>query len=331
MDTAEAGSSGRDHKVVIGIDGGGSFTRALAADLSGRVLAYAETGPASPDKSHDAEQNVRQAILEVLSRAGKRPAEVAALVAGIAGLNRPEDQVWAERFTAVPGLNGVRIHVNDAAVAHAGALGSRPGIIAIAGTGSAVYGVTPGGRPHFNTDFHHYARAAARHLAQDAVFLLLAGEAAPDDAPLLSAVLRYWEQPDLAGLRELGARGFDPDPFTCSRRFAELAPRVTEAAGRGEPLALRVCSQAAETLATGIRLVGACFPDGPVSVALIGAVARSPVVTEALRLRLEEGRGGYQLVEPQHSCAEGAVLMALRAAGVPLTGEVLGALQRDVG
>jgi N-acetylglucosamine kinase-like BadF-type ATPase len=76
-------------------------------------------------------------------------------VAGFAGLDAPEDQEWADRFTAVPGLVCPRLSVNDAVIAHAGALRSLPGIIAISGTGPIVFGVTPDVRQIRNYDFGH--------------------------------------------------------------------------------------------------------------------------------------------------------------------------------
>jgi len=135
-----------DRRIVLGIDGGGTTTRAVAVDLTGRTLAWVQAGSASPGKTPHARENVRQAIQEVAAQAGRTLSEVAALVAGIAEIDGPEDKIWAAEFTTLPGLTCPRIHVNDAVVAHAGALESRPGIIAIAGTGSIVYGVTEAGR-----------------------------------------------------------------------------------------------------------------------------------------------------------------------------------------
>jgi hypothetical protein len=120
-------------RVVLGVDGGGTFTRALIADLDGRVLASAETGGSNPSHHPRAEENAREAIQQVLAAAGCEPGQVVAVVAGFAGLDRPRDQKWADRFTAVPGLVCPRLCVNDAVIAHAGALRSQPGIIAISG------------------------------------------------------------------------------------------------------------------------------------------------------------------------------------------------------
>src|SRR6266511_6424010 len=116
-------------RVVLGVDGGGTFTRAMLVDIDGRVLAYAETGGSNPNHHPRAEENAREAIEQVLAAAGCQPGQVAALVSGFAGLDGPEDQEWADRFTAVPGLVCPRLSVNDAVIAHAGALRSQPGII----------------------------------------------------------------------------------------------------------------------------------------------------------------------------------------------------------
>src|SRR5947209_7294298 len=199
-------------EIVIGLDGGGTHTRVLAAELTGRIVGRADGEGSNPQHDHRAEANGRAAIEAVLDAARCRPEQVVSLVAGLAGLDDPEDHAWAERLTAVPGLECPRVHVNDAVIAHAGALQSRPGIIAVCGTGSIVFGVTPEGRQIRNYDFSHYAPTAARHLAYEAVFRIIAGEAGPADRDFVRQVLTFWEAADLAALRELGAGGFRGDP-----------------------------------------------------------------------------------------------------------------------
>ena len=73
-------------RVVLGVDGGGTYTRAMTADFEGRVLAYAETGGSNPNHHPRAEENAREAIQQVLAAAGCEPGQVEALVAGFAGL-----------------------------------------------------------------------------------------------------------------------------------------------------------------------------------------------------------------------------------------------------
>ena len=103
--------------VVIGVDGGGTYTRAVCADRAGNILAQAQTGGANPSKNVDAEQNMQGAIQQVLAAAGRTATDVAGLVAGIADLDAAEDEVWAQRFTSLPALTIRPYCVNDAVVA----------------------------------------------------------------------------------------------------------------------------------------------------------------------------------------------------------------------
>jgi glucosamine kinase len=50
-------------EVVIGIDGGGTHTRVIAADSEGNVLACSKKGDASAYRNSAAQHNVRSAIM----------------------------------------------------------------------------------------------------------------------------------------------------------------------------------------------------------------------------------------------------------------------------
>lgn len=316
-----------DTGVVIGIDGGGTATRTLAVDLDGRVRASVVAGGASPHKTRDAQENVQWSLREVVARANCQFADVRAVAAGLAGLDTAEDQIWAERFTALSGLTCPRIHVNDTVVAHTGALGAAPGVIAISGTGSNVFGVTEDGRHVLNGDFQHYA-IAARHLALRTVHAVLAGRDGPADGQFVAGVLAFWQVTDVAALGALGVQGFVPDDFERRRRFGAMAPLVTAAAERGSPLARAICDQAAEALATGIALVGGEFADSEVPVVLIGSAVRSSYMTAAVKRALLGYRvRQFWVVEPRLSCEAGATLMALRSVGVEIDDAVLETLR----
>lgn len=315
------------HGVIIGIDGGGTHTRALCADLTGRMLAYARTGGSHPYHNADAATHVQSAILEVVTRAGRGLEDVVALVAGIAGLNLPDDRAWAEQFTTLPGLRCPRLHVNDAQVAHTGAFLSQPGIIAIAGTGSMIFAITDAGRVLRNFDFNHYAPAAARSLAYDAVFRILAGETTGADAGFVEQVLAFWQVADLAALREQAAGNAQRDEREVNRAYGRMAQLVTDAAADGVPLARAVCETAVREFSVGIRLVGNGFASDRVALALIGSAARSHYMRERLAQVLSAQRGKrYHLVEPALAPVAGAVLMALEHYGIALEEPLLHAI-----
>jgi glucosamine kinase len=320
-----------EQDVVIGIDGGGTHTRVMVCELTGRVLAYIEKGSASLHKDLQAQNNVKLAISEGLAAAGKEPHQVRGLAAGIAGYDSESDLEWVESLTALAGLTCPRWHVNDAVAAHYGALLMEPGIIAISGTGSIVVACTENGRYLRNFDFHQYAYSAARFISYEAVYEVLAGNVDETDSALVEAMLLHWGVESVAELYAIGAAGFDEDRRERDRRFGQFAPSLTDAAQRGSALAKRVCDRALHQLKIGIQLLGASFTRETIPVAFIGSVINSPYMCGRLetRLRASGGRHGYTIVPPRYSPAAGAVLYALRQVGIPIDDEVTANLDRS--
>ncbi|MFD0711898.1 BadF/BadG/BcrA/BcrD ATPase family protein [Paenibacillus sp. GCM10027626] len=318
-------------RCVLGIDGGGSNTRIMVTDLYGNVLAYAEHGAASIRKDANAVSNVRAGIADALAKAGRSPEQVAGLLAGVAGLASDQDLVWVEELTAVPGLTCPRWHVNDAVVAHAGAFMSKPGIMLISGTGSIVFAVTEDGSQHFNDDMHHYASSAARFLAYEATYEILAGHTRASDAELVRQILEYWKAGDMRELLHLALQGFVADPQERNLRFGRMAPIVTSAAAKGSELARSVCNLKIHEAVVGVHMLGACFSSDSIQVACIGSVINSPYMKERFREECESATDKqYTIMEPVLSPVAGAVLMALEKVGVSARDEIVVNLLKHV-
>lgn len=310
-------------EVVIGIDGGGTHTRVMVADLQGNVLAYVEKGASSLHKDANASQNVQQAIQEALLQAGKSAAQVRMLTAGIAGYDSPSDEVWVTSLTAVPGLHCPKEHVNDAVVAHSGALLTEPGIIIISGTGSILYAVTESGQQIRNYDLCHYAASAARFLAYDATFELLAGNIDESDQSLAAAILSFWGQTSVTGLSQLARSGFIEDQRERNRRFAQLAPIITDAALANSRLAQTVCDRAIHQIAVGIEMLAAYFASPEVKLSFIGSVINSAYFHQNLSSNMQKGKNKqYQVVSPVFSPVAGAVLLAFKYLQRPIDTDI---------
>ena len=116
--------------LFLAIDGGGSGSRALLADASGRVLAHATGGPANI--ATDA-AGATATILSLAHQIMGGAARVHAAGLGLAGANA---QDAAALLAALP-ADRVRLET-DAVAAALGALGDRDGVVAAIGTG-AVY------------------------------------------------------------------------------------------------------------------------------------------------------------------------------------------------
>lgn len=132
-------------KLFGGIDGGQSSTTAVVGDGDGRVLGRGTAGPADEVGCDARSTRLKDALEGALAAAlddAKLPrdARFEAIVAGISG--------YAGTTVGVaPAFDAARVRLmHDAPIAHAGALGGKPGVIVIAGTGSVVYGVAKDGR-----------------------------------------------------------------------------------------------------------------------------------------------------------------------------------------
>jgi glucosamine kinase len=311
-------------QIYIGIDGGGTHTRAIAVDQTGKLLTRAESGGANHEHAPDAEQNVCTVIRDVVANANGSVADVTGLVAGLAGLNHEDDKTRVERWIEPLGLHCPCRYVNDAVVAHAGALRSQPGIIAISGTGSIVFAMNEAGETIRNYDFHHYAPSVAGHLARDAVHRILAGDAQPADADFVAQVRVHWEANDVTELQVRTSGTFFQNNAAQSYHFGSMGVLVTDAALNGSPLAQAVCRQGASFMAMGIRLVGTQFFSEVVKVALIGGSIRSQFMQSALADALAaDPNRHFEIVEPEFSPVIGGALMALQQADIEIDATVL--------
>ncbi len=302
-------------RVVLGLDGGGSTTRVVCVDLEGKLLSRTSAGGSNPSHNAGAKTAVQTAVREALERADRSTDDVAALVAGLAGLNGPADDAWAAEFITIDAFPARA--VNDSEVALAGAFGLGPGIVALSGTGSIILGRAVNGE-FLREDWYHYYSGAARHLAFGVVQSVMLEEATADDAALVASVLRHFGVATPSDLRAALRRDRDRDPRDTTKLFGALAPTITSSADTS-PLAAAACDKAAAALARGIRLLAVDLGMPRAAVAPIGALATS----EAIRSRLIRDLPDCDLVEPRLSPVGGAAIMALADAGVDHTAQII--------
>jgi glucosamine kinase len=133
-------------RFFVGIDGGGTGTRARLADAQGRLLGWAEAGPSSLSQGiTQAWTHVQLATARAFESAGLALPEPAliGLGLGLAGAHAPA-QVQAFRHVA-PGYAALAIDT-DAGTTLWGAHAGQPGAIVAAGTGSVGEALTLDGR-----------------------------------------------------------------------------------------------------------------------------------------------------------------------------------------
>lgn len=126
---------------VIGVDGGGTLTRALVLAEGGRELGAADGGAALTERAEapvDLE-TVAGTVRRATVQAGLE-APAAVLCAGFAGVGRAAERLAVERGLLDLGLAArVRV-ITDAEAGFFDAFAEGPGLLLIAGTGSVAWG-----------------------------------------------------------------------------------------------------------------------------------------------------------------------------------------------
>lgn len=297
------GASAGDRR-VIGLDGGGTATRAALADGHGRELLRL-AGPAGlidPREPGATAAMLIRLIRDLAAEAGTT-LPVDGLCAGLAGAGVTSHRKRVREELAAAGIADRIVVLPDGEVALEGALAGSPGVLLVAGTGSSAWGrgedgqvARCGGWGTLVGDEgsgHAIGRAALR-----AALLAVDGRGETTALlPELLAALAVEEPEEVPAWAARAAKG----------EVAALAPLVIRVAEAGDAAAGGILDTAAADLARHVdTVVERLGPwSAPVSVVFHGGVLREPAVAARVEQRLRSG----------------AVPIALRgAAADPVTG-----------
>ena len=308
--------------ILMGIDGGGTYTRVIITNEKGQILSHIKhQGGASFHKNPNAIDDVQKAMLIAIQKANIKATDIDVVVAGIAGYDKEEDLKWVNQLTQIEGLNAKIINLNDAKIAHAGALLGKSGIICIAGTGSIVLGLNEGGRYLRNYDFHHNAYGASRLLSYTLMHHVLAGHTDKTDEHLIKQLCTHFHVNNLKELALLGSYGFETNTALRDQQFGEFTKHITQAALEGSHLAKEICHQTAKQIVTGIEVVASCFESTSIPVSLIGSVCNAPYMYQEISKLLENTK--FQLQSPILCPELGAIILGMQALNISITQEII--------
>lgn len=303
-----------DLPYVVAIDAGGTHTRVGCFGPDGTLLGVAAGNGGSPNHNDDGAQQVSTTVRRAINGAGLDPAAALGVGAGVAGFGFGARALSADGFLDLPELACPKLLVNDAVIAHRGALLGRPGVIVVAGTGSMILGITDSGEQIPSGHLEHYA-GGARHLVFDAVQQLLLGRAVEQDAELVAAVLDHWQVPTVAALRRRLVDQSEADRNEVKRKYGALAPIITGAVDRS-PLAATAVSALATRTAEGVRLLAPLIGTDPVPVTLTGSLATSAGFVSRFDAAVGQEGPAITLVPAALDPLRGAALMAYELIGL---------------
>jgi N-acetylglucosamine kinase-like BadF-type ATPase len=307
--------------VVLGVDGGGRNTHAVAADGEGTLLGMGRAGPSNWElvDVEGAAMAVATASDQALASANLGRADVERAVFGLAGLDWPADQERLEPAFEALGLGGPHRLVNDAFVALRAGCPQPWGVVVISGTGAIAAGRDPAGNEYrtmgLGRVFGDYgSEFDVSDLAVSAVADAFTGRG---PSTMLTELL--CARTGVAEVEELLERISRTDARLRSPEVANMAPLVLRATEAGDLVARqileRIGAALGDTASHVIDRLG--MRDLDLLVVLAGGLFRTPnrYLLDQLELGVRRTAVRASLSILEAPPVVGAVLMALELAG----------------
>lgn len=306
-------------RLVVGVDGGGTRTRAVILDEAGDELGRAATGPALVDRP-ELPIDIEGVVLTVRSAALAAGIELpcAALCGGFAGVGRERERRAVEAALAEHDLAPAVRVVTDAEAAFFDAFRDGPGLLLIAGTGSVALGRAEDGREARVGGWglllgdegsgYEIGLRALRGIARSA-------DGRGDETQLLP---RFMAELKLVGPEDMIAW----TAGAAKTAIAALAPTVCDLSADGDAVAAAIVTAAVASLAAHVdALLTRLAPwSAPPGLALAGGLlAMDRPLREPVAAAMAER--ACVVVETQVAAVRGAALMALAGLARGETGD----------
>jgi len=299
--------------LVIGIDGGGTATRAAILDSEQRLIAQGIAGPSNPLRIGiaNAASAVRDAVDQACGATGIQRDELLAAAIGLAGVRRRDirDRM-REALVDCLGIETLEL-VTDGDIALYGVTGGGPGLVVIAGTGSICCGmnsqrkrICAGGWGPIVGD-----EGGAAWISRKA--LQAVAKAADERGPKTSLTAAACEYFRLSSPDDLSTAIYAPS--MTNDRLAGFAKLVVQTARKGDEMARDIVAEAGRELGLAaaavirkLRMERDGFP-----VACVGGMfAAGDLMLEPLRREIMRIAKKASLAQPLYPPAIAAARMA---------------------
>ena len=317
-------------KYVVGIDGGGTKTSYLLADLKGNIVAhyqgttihYLQTGYDGLSK------NIYEGLCLLCKKQNIKFSDIAFCFVGAAGYGDIQQDELSIRTAIKKALDTIPFAVkNDTFNAHAGALLGEDGICVIAGTGSIGLGIyqndsfISGGWHHCFGGDEGSAHWIGEKYIQE--FTKQSDSRHPKTSLYAYMKEKYQFENDSDILKKFIIE-WDYD----RTKIASLSQDVFALAKQNDFAAIRIFNEAAFELALIYRAIFKQLNfDGVCKASYIGGVFNSKqYILEPLKNNLNDLN--ITMVEPQFSADIGSVLLAYKNININITDEIINNLKQ---
>jgi N-acetylglucosamine kinase len=297
----------------LGLDGGGTKTKATLIDGDAQEIARATSGPSNYHSLGQAtmQASLQAAMQQALEQAAVTWDDVTAIGLGLAGVARPRDfQVVRALLTEIAPTTCLEI-THDAETALVGGIGCRHGVALIAGTGAIVYGVNARGQTRRADGWGYLLgdEGSGYWIGREALRATARACDGRDPPTALQSIIMT--ELDIEACDELVHRVYETSLDV--PQIAALAPTVLIAARQGDAVALDILQRASALLGSTLCAVilGLDMAQETFDVVLLGGVlSASALIRERVAAAVKACAPHATVIQPKNDAAFGAALLA---------------------
>ncbi len=237
--------------LFMGVDGGGSTLRVAIVDATLSTLSSLRAESVNPSIVGRglSRERILGGMLEALRLAGLRPERIAAVGIGIAGASNSHSEEWLRKTVKRALPDSYPALSSDLEIALVGALARRHGVLLLAGTGSAAYGIKPDGERLQVGGWGYLLgdEGGSFWIGTQLLRHVVSADDAGGEQCLPELGRACLDSLALSRARELVAWVYRSEPGPAAR-IASLAPFVLDQAAIGDTLAIDIMRRAAQHL-----------------------------------------------------------------------------------
>ena len=321
-------------KTVIGIDGGGTQTRAVILTEEGQLLGLGQAGPSNPN-TIGLEQSItslNEAIASACESAEKKLNDVDAVFLGLSGLPRVNRDEFKNTIAEKLSLNSTHYFAidHDLHIALNGGLAGDPGMVLVVGTGSACYGQREDGRRSQAGGWGYLVDDFGSAYWIGLQALAAVAQSADCRAGPTALTHAIKEALQLDEMNQLISRIYDPD-FSRDE-ISSLAPHVFYAASSGDTAALAIINKGCKELARMATTVARKLEwnNEPLKIVITGGVARAKKqFMDPLKSAIKNSLPQATLIKPILPPILGAALLGFKMLDISAGDSLIKKLQEE--
>jgi len=316
----------KDNRCVIGIDGGGTHTSFCLVSTQGDYLGEYEERPLSYARLQNRfAEALAKMTARVLRKAGVNKTALRAAAVCFTGIGRERDRKLVRAKLRHLRFAPIVIVDSDFMAALTGALGTDPGIVLLAGTGSVAFARDRDGILHRVGGWGYLIgdEGSGFAVARDGMNAALQDFDGRGPKTQLRTLLG--KKFHLDRIDEIISRVYRQVPDR--GEIASLAPLIFQAAKDGDAVAQSIIERAGMELGRLIAAALAHFrePEHPVRVAFMGNLFQEKQMM--IPAMLTRNANAIRIIEPRFSPAIGAALLALQAMKIAIDENMLNRLE----